>query len=386
MNYATQNYIGNYQNTQTETATAVVPTIGRVRPLDAKTKGCKRSTERQTAIRADSNVTNGFLKCNFLPKLKTEQSVQACENMAKTERDFYTSLSQLAEHYNIEPMQTRKFEFPYNIVLGIWDLETKLSRTHTNFDSLELVQDSKKTYLQSKEKYDTGTTLYYIPVVPLYKMLKDPKRKKSAELLVSVCSYLYRIADIPYYREESSYLFWLYEMLNDWVENDDCMDDTENYKRELRQAECIGNLMEKKLLNRTNLKVFEQRLNQFESQNPFDHECWQIAHNAFALYSEYPTASMFRNGQGYRQDPYEDDFENGTIGMEKYVSFVADTKGWLYDNLVESINNEFNEYGAMEEPTICKRFNGTEITANTLDFENRLFALLNDLGALLYDL
>ncbi|TCN59590.1 hypothetical protein [Flavobacterium circumlabens] len=71
--------------------------------------------------------------------------------------------------------------------------------------------------------------------------------------------------------------------------------------------------------------------------------------------------------------------------MEKYISFIADTKGWLYESLSESINNEFNEYGAMEEPTICKHFDASAITAGSLDFENRLFPLLNDLCGLLYE-
>ena len=39
----------------------------------------------------------------------------------------------------------------------------------------------------------------------------------------------------------------------------------------------------------------------------------------------------------------------------------------------------------MEEPTISKKYDGSEITATDLDFENRLFALLNDLCGLLYD-
>ena len=71
--------------------------------------------------------------------------------------------------------------------------------------------------------------------------------------------------------------------------------------------------------------------------------------------------------------------------MEKYISFISDTKGWLYERLSDNINNEFNEYGAMEEPTISKQFDGSEITATNLDFENRLFALLKDLCGLLYD-
>ena len=129
MNYAIQHHIGNYQHTRTETTTAIAPTVGRVRRLDAKTKGHRPSTERQTAVRTDSHVANGILKCRFLPKLKTGQSVQACK---QTERDFYQSLSNLAEHYGIEPMQSKEYGFPYNMVLATWDMETKLKHTVAN--------------------------------------------------------------------------------------------------------------------------------------------------------------------------------------------------------------------------------------------------------------
>jgi hypothetical protein len=382
MNYETTYPIGNYKRSRTKTTKAIAQTVERVRRLDAKTKRCKRSAERQAESRPDSNVANGFLKCTFLPKLKTVQSAQACEETAKTERDFYQSLSNLAGHYSIEPMQTKEFGFPYNIALTMWDMEIKLKRTNTNWDGLQLVQDSRKTFLISEERYDTGTTLYYIPVVPLFKMLNNPKRKKTAQLLVSVCSYLYHIADIPYYRQEDSYLYWMYEMMTDWVEQDDETDETQTYISELKNAEYIGDKIEQKLFNRINLQIFEQRLSRFKSLDTFDHDCYQIACDAFALYTEYPTTSVFRNAQMPEQDPYNDDYDNETIGMEKYISFVADTRGWLYESLSDSINNEFNEYGAMEEPTISKRFDGSETTATNLDFENRLFALLNDLCGL----
>ncbi len=385
MNYATQHHIGNYQHTRTETPTAIAPTVERVCPLDAKTKRCKRSAERQAEIRTDCNATNGFLKSVFLPKLKETKTIQAFKETAKTERDFYKSLSNLAEHYSIETMNTKDFKFPYNIALGMWDIEAKLKRTNANWDNFKLIQDSKKTYFVSEERYDTGTTLYYIPILPLFKMLHNTKHKKNAQLLISVCSYLYHIADIPYYRQENSYLYWLYEMHKDWIEDDYETEETDTYKNELNKAEQIGDNIEQKLYNRINLTVFEQRLSRFKSRNTFDNECWQIASNAFALYTEYPTASIFRNAPIPEQDPYNDDYENEAIGMEKYISFTADTKGWLYENLTDSINNEFNECGTMEEPTIHKTFDGSEITATNLDFENRLFALLDELCSLLYN-
>lgn len=377
--------VWDYQHPRTATATAIAPTVGRVRPMDAKTKRYGRSTERQTAVRTDRNVANGFLRCAFLPKLKKAQTIQACRKSKKTERDFYQSLSELAEHYGIEPMWTQHYAYPYNMALAMWDLETKLKQVNVNWDSFRLLQDSRKTFFVSQERYNTGTTLYYIPVVPLFQMLKDPKRKKTAQLLVSVCSYLYHIADIPYYKQEDTYLYWQYEMFCEWVEYDDCTDETESYKSELRKAEQVGDRMEQKLYNHINLELFEQRLNRFKSRDTYDEECYKVACDAFALYREYPNASVFRNVPMPEQDPYNQPYDYESIGMEKYISFVADTKGWLYESLADCINNEFNEYGAIEEPTLCKRFDGSEITATNLDFENRLFALLNDLGGLLYE-
>lgn len=382
MNYATQHHIGSYQHTRTETATAITPTVGRVRKLATKTKGHKPSTERQAEVRTNSHATNGILKCTFLPKLKTVQSVQACQKM---ERNFYKSLSKLAEHYSIEPMQTKDFGFPYNIALSMWDMEAKVKRTNINWDSFKLVQDNKKTFFASEERCNVGTTLYYIPIAPLFKMLKDPKYKNTAQLLISVCSYLYHIVDIPYYRQEDSYLYWLYEMHKDWVEQDEETDEAETYKKELELAEYIGDRIEQKLFNPINLTLFEQRLNGINSRDTFDKQCRQMACNAFALYTEYPNATIFRNAPLPEEDPYNDDYETEAIGMEKYISFIADTKGWLYESLSDSINNEFNEYGKMVEPTICKVFDGSKITQGNLDFENRLFAVLDDLCTLLYN-
>lgn len=385
MNYATQYPIGNNQTARTKATTAIAPKIGRVRQLDAKAKRCQRGAERQTKISTNTNVADGFLKCTFLPKQKETQTAQDCKQKAETERDFYKSLSKLAEHYNIEPMQTKQFAYPYNMALAVWDMEENLKQRVLNWEAIHLVQDSKKVYFVSEEKYDTGTTLYYIPIEPLYQMLHDPKRKKNAQLLISVCAYLYHIADIPYYRQEDSYLYWMYQMHKDWVEEDDETDETEGYKREFIKSELVGDYIEQKIFNLTNLEVFQQRLNPFKTRNKFDQDCWQIACNAFSLYRECPTASIFRNAPLAEQDPYNDESDNETIGMEKYISFIANTKGWLYESIADSINNEFNEYGAMQEPTICKRFDGSEINATTLDFENRLFALLEDICSLLYN-
>jgi len=382
MNYAQTYPIGNYHNTRTAKTTAIAPPIARVRQLDAKAKGRQRSTERQTKISTDCNVADGFLKCTFLPKLKEKITVQTCRESDKTERDFFQSLSKLAEHYQIKPMESKQFPFPYNIALAISDMEEKLKQKVLDWEEIRLVQGSKKTYLVSEERYNTGTTLFYIPVASIYRMLHNRKRKRNAHLLLSVCAYLYHIADIPYYRQEASYLYWMYEMMNDWVEQDDYTEETGVYLSEIKQAEYIGDYVEQRIYNRINLTVFEQRIKGFKVKDDFDIECLTVAKEAFALYQTYPNENVFRNAKP-NGEASEEHMEN-IIGMEKYISFYADHKGWLYETLIESVNNEIQEYGQMEEPIIQKQFDGRDITANNLCFENRLFGLLHKLSDILH--
>ncbi|TDW46696.1 hypothetical protein EV144_106370 [Flavobacterium sp. 270] len=382
MNDAQTYYIGNNQSTRTKTAKAVTPTTQRICQLDAKTQRCKRSSERQTQISTCSNASNGFLRTSFLPKLQETKTVQACQKTVKMQKDFYTSLSKLAIHYGIVPMQTNQFEYPNNIALAIWDIKEKLQQNVLNWQEIRLVQDKQKTYFISEEKYNTGTTLYYIPIEPLYQMLHDQKRNRNAQLLISICSYLYHIADIPYFRQEDTYLYWMYEMHKDWMEQDDEERENEMYRLEFEKAEWIGDYMEQKIFNRINLSVFEQRINSFKRCDSFDLECLRMAKNAFALYTEYPNETIFRNAPK-KEDHESEEYE--TIGMEKYISFISQTKGWLYESIAETINNEFNEYGAMEEPTTCKHFDQADVTNNSLDFENKLFALLDDICNLLYN-
>lgn len=384
MNYATQHYIGNYQPTRTKKTKAVAPTIERVRPLDAKTQRCKRGTERQAEIRTDSNAANGFLRCSFLPKLQETQTVQACKKSEKTERDFYQSLSKLSEHYGIQPIQSRQYGYPYNMALALYDTQEQLRNKVRDWEEIRLMQDSKKAYFTSEERYSTGSTLYYIPVIPLYRLSKNPKRKQAVQLLQSVCSYLYHTANIPYYRQECSYLYWIYEMVSEWVLCDDEAEETPIYISEIKQAEQIGEFMEKKIYSHYNLSRFKERLNGIKIRDSFDHDCFKLACEAFALYEEFPNKTIYNNARP-NGEADEDDMEN-IVSMDKYVSFCADAKGLLFQALFDSVNTELQECGQMEEPIILKRFDGSDITSITLDFENRVFGLIEELIYILNNL
>lgn len=386
MNNAGTYPIGNHKKPRNRKTNETAPQVGGVRRVDAKTKGCTGNFEGQKKVRTDSHATNGILRTSFLPKFRESESMQALGKSTKLERDFSESLSGLTEHYAIEPFTIEKFEFPYNVNLALSHTKEQLKKSVVHWDKLRLIKDSNRVYLVTEERYDTGTTLFYIPVFPLFKMLNDRKYKKAAHLMLSVFSYLYHIADIPYYTQENSYLYWQYEMLQDWILDDSYTEDDEEDHRmdEISMAEWVGKKMERKICNMNNLIFFEERLKTFRPNDQFDENCLVMARKVLALYRSYPQENIFRYASSIIDETGED-VDDEIIPMEKYISFYADNKGWLASTLYETVNNEFQECCEMQQPVILKYFDGRHFESIDLSFETRLFDLLHDIIDLLND-
>ena len=384
---ATKNYIGKNKNSRKTKAKTTAPTVRRIFGLDETRQKRFGNTERPTEISSDKPTSDGFLKCTFLPKLKkndfqksisSEKSlIQIQRKNAKTESDFYQSLSQLVEHYRLNPMTTIHLGYPYNIALALDDIQKQLKNKVRDWEEIRLIEEKGKTYFVSEERYNTGATLYYIPIVPLYQLSKNPKRKKVAQLLQSVCSYLYHIVKIPYYRKQDSYLFWMYEMVTEWITSDDENEETPIYLSEIKQVEHIGDFMEQKIYNQYNLIRFKDHLKNFKAKDSFDNDCFMLARKIFSLYQQYPNATIYQNLQSNTEtEEYESDT---VVSMDKYVSFCSEAKGLLFQTLFEAVNSDLQEYATMQEPRVIKKFDGRNITNNNLDFENRLFPLIEEL-------
>lgn len=391
MNYATTYHIGNDQNPTASQAEATAPTVGRVRRVDETSKGCRRDKKGSKEVGSCGNASNAFLKCSFLPKLKQNEAVQSCKESKRMERDFYQSLSDLAEHYLINPKPSQQYGYPYNMALAVHDLQQQLKNKTRDWEEIQLIREGK-VYFTSEERYNTGATLYYIPVLPLYRLSKEKKYKKAFKLLLSVYSYLYHIVDIPYYRQEASYLYWMYDMLEQWATEDDETEDSLRFLAETKYAEWVGDCMERKIYNPLNLQRFENRLQQFKAKDHFDGKCLEVARTAFDISFNFPNSTIFRNAQAQINHDHEDEdededenFEN-TVSMNKYISFCADAKGCLFDQLFQSVNNELQEYGQMEEPVITKHFNGSDVRQDNLEFEHQIFDLISGLIDLMNEL
>jgi len=381
MEHAKRYHIGHHPTARKAKTAKTASTGQRICKLDAAEQRCIRNSQGQEKVGTHTHAANGFLKTRFLPKLEKRITTQDAMEQQEMEDDFYRSLYRIANYYDgFMPTDTRSVGYPYNMALSVWETQDYLKRNVKDRVSLNLVQDDNgKTFFITEHRYSTGTNLYYIPVIPLYKMLRLHERRKAGLLLVSVCAYLYHIADIPYYRQENSYLYWEYEMIKEWIEQDEEMEE-DNRLQELAVAESIGDYMERKIYNRKNIEFLSCRIDSFSACTDYEWQCLRLAEQALSLYTDYPDTTIFRHGQ-YRCPDMEIDEE--VIRMDKYISFVADTKGWLYENLADCINNEFNECSEMEEPLIRKRFDGISSVEDDLAFEDRVFNLINDLCYLL---
>ncbi|MBG6063314.1 hypothetical protein IWX83_003124 [Flavobacterium sp. CG_9.1] len=357
-------------------------TISATRNMGRKHKPiarCARSKEKQEQFCTVGVIADGFLRHSFLPLFEQDEKLPS---QLQAEIVFFNSLSILKGTYQLEEINFVNKPYPYNILLTHEHIQKQLRKTGQNIE-LTILQDDKGIIkLATNHTYNTDTTLYYIPVLPLYRLLQNKKQKQIAELLLSVFAYCYHIAGIPYYRENNSYLFYQYECMEEWLikdyENDE-IGKSNNAISEFNEATYCGDVMFRKIYNPYHLNCFQKRVDNYKPNTSFEKDCLSVAKKALELLREYPSDTIFRNTFN-REFEYDD----GVIKAEQYISFIADSDGLLYDNIARVVNDEFNECSEMEEPTLLQIYDAENQPFNKgLDFEYRLFPLINDLCTLL---
>ncbi|PZR14339.1 MAG: hypothetical protein DI539_18985 [Flavobacterium psychrophilum] len=363
-------------------AKAAAPKRRRIPAEPWAQKGQRSNPCRPPAISTCGAAAYGFLKNRFLPHY-TGQAVAGDSEKA----DFYRSFSLLYSHYLISPVDTQNLAYPYGREVALHEAARLLRDTHPQYIEIELLEDNGTFALHVTESYHTGNTLFYIPVLPVYHLLRNRKRKKAARLLLCVFHYLYHSVGVPYYRDGDSYLYWNYDMLADWVLDDpDGWDkeDFNSYANAVRVAKYVGNAVMRTFWNKIHNERYGQWLDTFVPNDAFDEYCLRIAQKFYRLRQDFPNENMYRHADTDQlPDPEEDYYDNDCITMEKYIGFVAATNGWLYNNLEQTINSEFGECSSQQEPVLKRCFDGQPQHTENLDFECRLFPLINELCYLL---
>ena len=344
-------------------------------------KGHCRSTFRPSAVRPAGAAAYGFLKTRFLPHFSGQPMVGS-----PLEKDsFYRCFELLCTHYEIEPIDTKELAYPYCREVALHEAHRLLRGRLPQSVQVSFEQENGEFVLNATETFNTQQTLFYIPLLPLHKMLQDRKCRKPARLLLCIFAYLYRVAQIPFYRDEDSYLYWNYNMLSQWITDDPegWGEDFAIFNSQINTAVHIGETMLRRLYSKVHLERFGEWLSDFMPKDVFGKECHSLAGRFYNLWQDYPSATIYSHADADCLPDPESYDDTDCITMEKYISFVACTEGWLYNQLEQTINSEFGECNAMQEPVIRRCFNGQEQQNDSLDFECRLFPLINELCYLL---
>ena len=369
-------------------------TDGWVRPQPQRVARGKGSEDKQAKVSTAGFTANGFLNHRFLPLYEPAEELPMTKGLEKW---VYHSLSILENYYPLNLLDVSDKPYPYNILLTYWDAERQINNGKNSTELFIISDNAGEVKFAVKETVFNSTTLYYIPVLPLYRLMESGTDKKSAELLLSVCAYLYQVAQIPYYRDDDSYLNCHYAMLEDWLEEDwgelDEQDIALN-RSALRSASHYGDIMHRRIYNKYNLEHLQERPEKFCPADELGRDCLQVAKTAIALAKSYPDGFLFKHiDRGFdetsEEEDEDDDYDrsDNTLYLHQYVHFVAETEGRLYDSLFEMINSEFNEKQFSQEPNLVTIYDQTlQDKPDSLDFERGLFELIDELSTILNEL
>jgi len=344
------------------------------RSASARAKGCTPAL-----------YGNSFLKAKFAPLICTAHRELSSQH--KIEKGFYKSLSNLCDYYGLVNGFRSQSVYPVNLFESFQHVKAQFEVLHRDL-SLSVIQDDLRpcTFITTKTCC-TGHTLYYIPVEPLFNLMEDKNQRKTANLLLSVLAYLYQTVKISHFREPSSYLYYIYHMIEDWIgEDDDNEIHDEKLSAEFSHLKFAGDLMLKAMKNKRNLIYFGSRIKGFKPQNDAEQEILNIARLAFTLMCDYQERSIFDNinESMYLVDDNEDD---GKMCVQNYLCFFWGTNGTVYESLWNSVECELSEYNIIDEPMTVQYFDKPQISdVHDLSFENRLFAFLSMLCDTLYAL
>jgi hypothetical protein len=352
-----------------------VSAIRQIRKRPQPPARCTRSTNQPTKVCSPRTVTDGFLRHQFLPLLEKGKELPDKES---TQKDFFESLAILTRLYGFKTLNVADKAYPYNIILAHQYAKMELNQSVQDIE-LAIVADGTTIKLATQHTYHTGMTLFYIPVLPLYRLLQNRKQQQNGEVLLSVFAYLYHVAGIPYYRDNYSALAYYYECMEDWLVEGCDEEEKNSLYSACNTASYYGDCMYRKIYNPHQLNQFSQRIDCHKQKSSFDRDCLSIAKKVYALWQEYPSYTVFRSTSNLQLDEDE-----GIISAQQYISFVAENNGILYEHIARMVNDECNECSEMEQPTLLQVYDKQHnLSTEGLDFEYRLFPLLNDLCTLL---
>ena len=367
----------NGQGDQVRQGMAAAPKARTVCRNIGQTIGTGRNRKPAPKERAKGTVAPAFLTQRFFPQMAGDSADLTAT--CRLEQGFYASTANLCALYGWEMPAKSGLPFPFGLAEDLELLREKLNGLERKLYLRFLLDDKGDASLATLKTFSTDTTLFYIPVLPLLKLLENREKVQTGELLQSVMAYLLQVVGIPHFAQDWSYLGSMYEMLSDWWSEEDY---PENEGERLEHEQFFEHLWEQGaislqlLAEKTVLEKFGERVQGFKAENDAESDFLKTAVAFWDLYQAYPERSI----KQAMLEPLGAGEQEGIIRWEQYLHFFWDFGQLVNDQFMDCINAELNECGMMEEPMHIQYFDTPqERETGDFGFEQRLFELLNEL-------
>lgn len=339
---------------------------------------CGSGKKGQAKVRTPRFGGHGFLRHRFEPMRGRDTLPYNRRNEAR----LLASFANLATLYGYTPLDVSGRAFPQNIAALHGQAVTAVAVKDRSIE-VALLEDDGQIRLATLKEASTGTTLFYLPVYPLWRCLLNKQRKPECDLLLSVFAYLHQIAGIPFFNGWS-YIGGKHQCLLEWVEESEAdWEDADDWRQSLNRIKYaihFGERMYRQVKHPYHLSVWGERLRIFKSGDDVAVTVWDIADRLHRLYQDYPTRSLVDQVRPELMRPNEE----CRMEMDQVFSFIWDENGWLGEQLFEMVSNELNECCAADEPVAIQYFDTPQSeAAHDLNFETGLYALLHDLSDVL---
>ena len=343
---------------------------------------CRRRKKRQAAKRTRPAPANGFLNHRFTPVMGRDVGLLGVP--AQVEKAFYQSLRNLVAFYHLKGDCSSKLSYPMNIKQSFDKVEKAFMQQRTGLQVVILNDATHKACVATVKAYDTGPTLFYLPLQRLVFILGKRHKRRQADLLLSVCAYLLQVAGIPFFND--GFVGGEYDMIYEWYDSGSMDYDEADFavvRETYRQKDYHGKKLLKSLRHSYHLQQFEARVKNFRAVGKKDKELLEVSKKLLSLYRQFPERSIMDNVFGNLIEPGEEE----RIYPDQYISFIWDGAGMVFDQLIESVNTSFQEMPAIEEPSAVQFFDRLPDSAqHDLFFEEQFFESLHLLADILFEL
>ncbi len=332
--------------------------------------------ERTKALHSSGPYTDAFLKQVFSPVSALGRPEGEASSWFTS--SFNKSLRYLSRTYNLNIGTFTDLPYPLNIRESFLTAKAAIDKRSDGTELILVSGHKKGPHLATAKVIDTGWTLYYLPLKPLWQ-LHLMKNKQTFCLLACMYAFLHQVARLPLF-QQYNYLHDTCDMIR---ENMIC--DEGNYTEEEEKEFAAEFTLMDRVTPKLNdciktgktLQNFSKMIEGFRPATSLEFDLLDIAKEFQQIQKEFPNRHFMENLSGELFYPDE----NERTYVEQYYSFCWTTKGWLMENVESYVNCDLQERSFLDEPCSVQHFDKPQINVDhSCTYHERLMASLNQLS------